>query len=51
MRSFFSFMAISADGFHAPLDRDMAWQTSGSGAVRGGGDAFTGTRCRDGVQG
>jgi dihydrofolate reductase len=29
MRTLFSFMAISADGYHARLDRDPSWQTFG----------------------
>ena len=29
MRKLFSFMAISADGYHATLDRDPSWQTFG----------------------
>jgi dihydrofolate reductase len=30
MRRLFSFMAISADGYHATAGRDVAWQTFGS---------------------
>ncbi|MFI0355665.1 dihydrofolate reductase family protein [Actinomadura sp. 9N407] len=29
MRTMFSFMAISADGYHADTGRDLAWQTFG----------------------